>query len=349
MTQKPVTVIQLRRDTTTNWETNNPVLRVGEPGLDTTTGKLKIGNGSAAWNSLGYVNNDTATLATLNDVTLGTLAANDLVMYDGSKWINKTIADAGIATTTQVGLKANTDNPTFTTGITSPAITNSSLTTAGIVTNTSSGVLGTTTSVPIANGGTGVTTGAGWVPVIPTSVTVSAGTGTPSSSVSAAGVVSYTSATTVTVNGIFTADYDHYMIIFSNSSETVADYHYFRYTTGGTPNSTSNYYYSSLFAQGVNGGVGTNANANSFVRFGYDSNTYPAGSGSRRLEISNPYSNTRRTDCVYTTTYSGSDHTLWIGTALFNNTTRFDGIIVGHETVGTGLFTGTMQILGLKK
>jgi Major tropism determinant N-terminal domain len=44
--------IQVRRGTTTEWTAANPVLASGELGLDTTTGVLKTGNGSTAWNSL---------------------------------------------------------------------------------------------------------------------------------------------------------------------------------------------------------------------------------------------------------------------------------------------------------
>lgn len=46
--------IQVRRDTAANWSTSNPTLAAGEPGLETDTGKTKYGNGSTAWNSLGY-------------------------------------------------------------------------------------------------------------------------------------------------------------------------------------------------------------------------------------------------------------------------------------------------------
>jgi hypothetical protein len=46
------TRIQIRRDTTANWTGSNPVLASGEFGLDTTTGSLKIGNGTTAWSSL---------------------------------------------------------------------------------------------------------------------------------------------------------------------------------------------------------------------------------------------------------------------------------------------------------
>ena len=48
------TRIQLRRDTAAQWTANNPTLATGEAGYETDTGRLKIGNGSSAWNSLSY-------------------------------------------------------------------------------------------------------------------------------------------------------------------------------------------------------------------------------------------------------------------------------------------------------
>jgi hypothetical protein len=44
--------IILRRDSSANWETNNPVLLSGEPGYETDTGKLKIGDGVSTWSDL---------------------------------------------------------------------------------------------------------------------------------------------------------------------------------------------------------------------------------------------------------------------------------------------------------
>jgi len=46
--------LQLRNDTSSNWTTANPTLLEGEFGLETNTGKYKIGDGSTAWNSLSY-------------------------------------------------------------------------------------------------------------------------------------------------------------------------------------------------------------------------------------------------------------------------------------------------------
>ncbi len=52
--------IQVRRDTAANWTSTNPTLAAGELGLETDTLKLKLGNGSTAWNSLAYVGAGTA-------------------------------------------------------------------------------------------------------------------------------------------------------------------------------------------------------------------------------------------------------------------------------------------------
>jgi hypothetical protein len=48
------TRIKLRRNTASNWTTNNPTLLAGEVGIDTTNNKIKIGTGSATWTSLPY-------------------------------------------------------------------------------------------------------------------------------------------------------------------------------------------------------------------------------------------------------------------------------------------------------
>jgi hypothetical protein len=49
-----VTQIQVRRGTAAQWTSANPTLAAGEWGFETDTAKVKIGNGSTAWNSLGY-------------------------------------------------------------------------------------------------------------------------------------------------------------------------------------------------------------------------------------------------------------------------------------------------------
>ena len=46
--------IQFRNDTAANWTSANPILAVGELGLESDTGQYKIGNGVATWTARPY-------------------------------------------------------------------------------------------------------------------------------------------------------------------------------------------------------------------------------------------------------------------------------------------------------
>ena len=48
--------ILIRRDTTENWNENNPVLNLAELGLDVDKLRLKAGDGVSSWNDLPYLN-----------------------------------------------------------------------------------------------------------------------------------------------------------------------------------------------------------------------------------------------------------------------------------------------------
>jgi hypothetical protein len=49
------TTIKLRRGTASAWTTANPTLAAGEPGFETDTGKLKVGDGATSWTGLAYL------------------------------------------------------------------------------------------------------------------------------------------------------------------------------------------------------------------------------------------------------------------------------------------------------
>lgn len=56
--------LQLRRDQAANWTSVNPTLSAGELGVELDTGKLKVGNGTTAWNSLTYIGLTPAEIST---------------------------------------------------------------------------------------------------------------------------------------------------------------------------------------------------------------------------------------------------------------------------------------------
>ena len=59
--------IQLRNDTAENWTNANPVLLKGEMGVETDTGKTKIGNGTDQWTTLKYSGVDEDTIKGIID------------------------------------------------------------------------------------------------------------------------------------------------------------------------------------------------------------------------------------------------------------------------------------------
>ena len=50
-----LTRFELRRNLASVWTSTNPILLAGEPGVETDTGQMKVGNGTDRWNSLVYV------------------------------------------------------------------------------------------------------------------------------------------------------------------------------------------------------------------------------------------------------------------------------------------------------
>jgi hypothetical protein len=68
-----VTQIQVRRGTASQWTSANTTLASGEWGFESDTGKVKIGDGSTAWNSLGYTGAGDVTLTGTQTLTNKTL------------------------------------------------------------------------------------------------------------------------------------------------------------------------------------------------------------------------------------------------------------------------------------
>jgi hypothetical protein len=76
--------IQLRRGIAASWTSANPTLAEGEIGVETNTGQFKIGNGSTAWNSLGYGGLTGPTGPTGSNGTIGTNGATGATGSNGT-------------------------------------------------------------------------------------------------------------------------------------------------------------------------------------------------------------------------------------------------------------------------
>jgi hypothetical protein len=88
-----VTQIQIRRGTAAQWTSTNPTLAAGEFGYETDTGKVKIGTGSTAWASLGYVGAGTVTSITAGTgLSGGTITASGTIAIDTATTADLTTA-----------------------------------------------------------------------------------------------------------------------------------------------------------------------------------------------------------------------------------------------------------------
>lgn len=83
----------------------------------------------------------------------------------------------------------------------------------------------------------------GLIPIRPTSATIATGSGSANS----LGVVSFTGATSVTLNGVFTSEYKNYKIVISHSAFSVNSGIYYRWSSAGTPASGNSYYRSGFY------------------------------------------------------------------------------------------------------
>lgn len=83
---------QLRRGSTAEWVSVDPVLASGEPGFEIDTGLLKIGDGITSWTSLAYLG-----FSAIGGfpVVVSSLSDGDVLVFNqaGGSWVNKIQSD----------------------------------------------------------------------------------------------------------------------------------------------------------------------------------------------------------------------------------------------------------------
>jgi hypothetical protein len=105
-----IETIQFKRATAADFTSVNPILLAGEPAFEIDTFKLKIGNGTTAWDSLPYVSGagGGGTISGLSDVGDGTPTNRYALLGDGNSWESRaiTVADISNISTTYATLSS---------------------------------------------------------------------------------------------------------------------------------------------------------------------------------------------------------------------------------------------------
>ena len=177
----------------------------------------------------------------------------------------------------------------------------------------------------------GELTASGLVPVAPTSVEIATGSGSLSGY-----TTTFSGATSVSLNGVFSSDYLSYRIVVTGlSAASSADFN-MRLRASGSDNTASSYRYGRVFcglldATALSSSVNITTNV---FRMAYVGTTQSGVS----IDVYSPMVTGRTT----ATAVSASQYSMSFG-GIFNNTNNFDGL-----TFSGGTFSGRMVVYAYK-
>ena len=101
--------IRPRRDTAAGWTAANPVLLLGEIGIETDTRRFKVGDGTSAWSALSYYLEGVLVRGQASKMTSGTIAISASGTYQSTgltaTFDSSTAYGMTLGTTNLFGLK----------------------------------------------------------------------------------------------------------------------------------------------------------------------------------------------------------------------------------------------------
>jgi hypothetical protein len=172
---------------------------------------------------------------------------------------------------------------------------------------------------------------AGLAKIVPSSVAVGSGTG----SADALGNVTFSGASSVSLNGIFSSTYDNYRIMFLATSSTTSQIS-IRLRTSGTDASGSNYNLKGYYSGTANGNL-NQASTTNWFNFGLNSGNAPV-----IIDLFRPFS--AATTLGYAnlfTSDSGYNHQMAIEHTL---STSYDGLSL---IISAGTISGNVRVYGI--
>jgi hypothetical protein len=180
---------------------------------------------------------------------------------------------------------------------------------------------------------------AGLTLITPTSIANTSGT----ASIGANGTITFSGASTISLNGVFSSTYDNYRLIFTTTSNTASGYINLRLRSAGTDVTAGNYFSSVAQAAYGSTAIGNDNGGNSqttWNRFGYYDGTTDAyaSSGDVLLPFVSAFTS-------FNAAKARSGYGSEFATGVYKATTSVDGITI----YSAGNFTGTLSVYGYNK
>lgn len=174
--------------------------------------------------------------------------------------------------------------------------------------------------------------------IVPSSVVVGSGSATTNVN----GLVTYSSVSSISLNGVFSSSYKHYKIKISATGGSAQNTVYMRMRASGTDLATNNYNFASTAMRDSNTSFGLSGTGLSAFWLNYHNGPATGqGTGSTTVELFNP----KETYTSATWSSRGSDATsalfLTGGGTLYSG--NYDGFTIFPST---GTFSGSISIYG---
>jgi hypothetical protein len=178
-----------------------------------------------------------------------------------------------------------------------------------------------------------LSSGTGLNKVIPTSVAVGSGSG----SVNSTGTVTFSGASSVTLNNIFSSTYKSYKIITELTQSAAQDI-YIRLRSGSTTATGTDYQYNYIRGFGTTLQTGSNATQDNWMLHYYSA----SGAGWAEIIMHNPFETAAS---YYTSIWRTGQPSIGLNAGIHNLTNSYESLVIS-PTGGT--ITGTISVHGYK-
>lgn len=298
----------------------------------------------------------TPTSPAVGDLWFNTTTGYTYLYYnDGtsSQWVGISTSGAGaqgvVSATSPLSYNSSTQSLSLSTiGVATGGTGNTSLTSGSYLKGNGTSAIVSQAGIPagditsgsldVARGGTGVSTGAGLINVVPTATYVGSG----SASVASNGMITFSGTNYITFAGAFSSTYDRYQVQISGYSGP-GTYLGMRGATNGSGNSAAAYYDGGMYRQGGGTGIWTNQSGTTQMQVGY----VPGNEWwQATVEVINP-NNGNACTFMNRAFYMGGSGTTVLTDGKFNGTSAFDGL--QFWCTGGGTFAGQIRVLAYRK